>query len=61
MTADCSGKLPYPSRRAAITALGFMRRRPAYRGNLHAYRCPECHVWHLGRPEIIKSRKPKEN
>lgn len=59
MTATCRGKIPYNSMAAALGALDHMRRRPAYRGSLNAYGCPECGQYHLGRR--VKVKKEKQN
>jgi predicted RNA-binding Zn-ribbon protein involved in translation (DUF1610 family) len=53
ITACPSGKVAYPNPQAAHRALALIRRRVT-RHDGHAYRCPDCRMWHLS------SAKPSE-
>jgi hypothetical protein len=54
MAATCRGKQAYPTATDAWRALHGLHGRTPHKGrkrhNLEVYRCPVCHLWHLGRP-----------
>jgi len=64
-SSSCHGKIKFRSYTEAmqryrhVSNSRFIKRTSRRRDNLHAYRCLECHTFHLGHesPEMYKGRK----
>ena len=55
--SECFDKTPYPNRRAAEEVRRQRSRRRTFDSRLHAFHCPRCGNWHLGRDTTKKRSK----